>query len=236
MAALVAGCATAGTPPAQHPTVALPPTATADAPLTSEGERVIYALGLLIGRNLKSFELTPAEVALVERGLRDATAHRPAVDLATYGPKINALSKARRAAGVDREKARSQPYVAAAANEPGAEQLASGLVLRTLSPGTGARPSAAARVKVHYTGTLIDGSEFDSSYKRGEPSTFPLSGVIPCWTEALQKMKEGGSAKLVCPSDIAYGDGGRLPTIPGGATLTFHIELLEVVDDTQSRP
>jgi FKBP-type peptidyl-prolyl cis-trans isomerase FkpA len=81
---------------------------------------------------------------------------------------------------------------------------------------------------VHYKGTLIDGKEFDSSYKRNEPASFPLNGVIPCWTEGVQKMKVGGKARLVCPSSTAYGDRGSPPDIPGGATLIFEVELLEV--------
>lgn len=83
-------------------------------------------------------------------------------------------------------------------------------------------------MKVNYRGTLVDGTEFDSSYKRNEPISFPLSGVIPCWTEGVQKMKVGGKAQLVCPSSIAYGDRGSPPVIPGGATLIFEIELLGI--------
>ena len=83
-------------------------------------------------------------------------------------------------------------------------------------------------MQVNYRGTLIDGTEFDSSYKRNEPATFPLGGVIPCWTEGVQKMKEGGKSRLVCPSNIAYGDRGSPPNIPGGATLVFEVELLKV--------
>jgi FKBP-type peptidyl-prolyl cis-trans isomerase FkpA len=82
---------------------------------------------------------------------------------------------------------------------------------------------------VHYRGTLTDGQEFDNSYKRGEPTQFPVRGVIPCWTEALQRMKVGGKAKLVCPASIAYGEQGRPPVIPGGATLVFEVELLGIV-------
>ena len=94
-------------------------------------------------------------------------------------------------------------------------------------------PKNTDTVKVNYKGTLIDGTEFDSSYKRGQPAEFPLMGVIPCWTEGLQKMKVGEKAKLVCPSNIAYGDQGRPPTIPGGATLVFEVELLGIT--TQGR-
>jgi len=116
----------------------------------------------------------------------------------------------------------------AAAKEAGAEKLESGLVFKDVTPGTGASPVAADTVKVNYRGTLIDGTEFDSSYKRNQPAEFPLGGVIKCWTEGVQKMKVGGKARLVCPSAIAYGDGGHPPTIPGGATLIFEVELLEI--------
>ena len=94
--------------------------------------------------------------------------------------------------------------------------------------GTGASPKATDTVKVHYKGTLVDGKTFDSSYDRGEPAQFPLNGVIPCWTEGVQKMAVGGKAKLVCPPAIAYGDRGSPPVIPPGATLVFEVELLEV--------
>lgn len=106
--------------------------------------------------------------------------------------------------------------------------LPSGLVYDSLKEGTGASPTAASKVKVHYRGTLPDGKEFDSSYSRGRPSEFPLNAVIPCWTEGVQRMKPGGKAKLTCPPGIAYGDRGAGGVIPPGATLNFEIELLEV--------
>jgi FKBP-type peptidyl-prolyl cis-trans isomerase FkpA len=115
-----------------------------------------------------------------------------------------------------------------AAAEPGAIKTASGLVYRELRAGTGPSPAASDTVKVNYRGTLVDGTEFDSSYKRNEPLELPLNQVIPCWTEGVQKMKVGGKAQLVCPSSIAYGDEGRPPVIPGGATLVFEIELLGI--------
>jgi len=115
-----------------------------------------------------------------------------------------------------------------AAAAPGAVRTPSGLVYRELRPGSGPSPKATDEVKVHYRGTLMDGTEFDSSYKRNEPATFPLNQVIPCWTEGVQKMKVGGKAQLVCPSSIAYGDHGSPPEIPGGATLLFEIELLGI--------
>jgi FKBP-type peptidyl-prolyl cis-trans isomerase FkpA len=119
-------------------------------------------------------------------------------------------------------------YLAKAAAEPGAVKTPSGLVYSELKAGTGASPRATQVVKVNYRGTLIDGKEFDSSYKRNMPIEFPLNQVIPCWTEGVQKMKVGGKSKLVCPASIAYGESGRPPVIPGGATLVFEVELLGI--------
>ena len=116
----------------------------------------------------------------------------------------------------------------AAAKEPGATLTASGLVYRALKDGTGASPKASDLVKVHYKGTFPDGREFDSSYKRNEPAEFPLNGVIPCWTEGVQRMKVGGKAKLTCPSAIAYGARGAGNVIPPNATLVFEVELLGI--------
>jgi FKBP-type peptidyl-prolyl cis-trans isomerase FkpA len=115
-----------------------------------------------------------------------------------------------------------------AAAEPGAIRTPSGLVYRELTPGTGPSPKQFDTVSVNYRGTLTDGTEFDSSYTRHEPIEFPLYQVIPCWTEGVQKMKVGGKSRLVCPASIAYGEQGSPPTIPGGATLVFEIELLNI--------
>jgi len=104
----------------------------------------------------------------------------------------------------------------------------SGLVYQSLVDGQGASPAATDVVRVHYRGTLPDGKEFDSSYKRGEPTEFPLNGVIPCWTEGVQLMKPGGKAKLTCPPSIAYGSRGAGGVIPPNATLNFEIELISV--------
>ncbi|WP_428423122.1 FKBP-type peptidyl-prolyl cis-trans isomerase [Methylibium sp.] len=124
--------------------------------------------------------------------------------------------------------AQAQPDVLAnAAKEPGAVVTPSGLVYQSLKDGSGGSPRPSDVVKVHYSGKLTDGREFDSSYKRGQPIEFPLNRVIPCWTEGVQRMKVGGRAKLTCPPDIAYGPsgaGGGL--IPPNATLVFEIELL----------
>ena len=126
------------------------------------------------------------------------------------------------------DAAANAAYLEKAAAEPGAVKTASGLVFRELRPGSGAGPHRTSKVKVNYRGTLVDGTEFDSSYKRGQPAEFGLDQVVPCWTEGVQRMHPGGKAQLVCPSKIAYGDAGSPPTIPPGATLIFEIELLEI--------
>jgi FKBP-type peptidyl-prolyl cis-trans isomerase FkpA len=104
----------------------------------------------------------------------------------------------------------------------------SGLVMQTVTEGSGASPAASDVVRVHYRGTLASGKEFDSSYGRGQPAEFPLNRVIPCWTEGVQKMKVGGKAKLTCPPAIAYGSRGAGGVIPPDATLTFEVELLGI--------
>jgi FKBP-type peptidyl-prolyl cis-trans isomerase FkpA len=109
------------------------------------------------------------------------------------------------------------------------EKTASGILITTMKEGSGASPKSADMVQVHYRGTLSDGKEFDSSFKRGQPATFPLNRVIPCWTEGVQTMKVGGKAKLVCPPNLAYGSRGVPGTIPPDSVLVFEIELLDIV-------
>jgi FKBP-type peptidyl-prolyl cis-trans isomerase FkpA len=123
----------------------------------------------------------------------------------------------------------AQTDAAAAAKEAGAVTTASGLVFRSLKEGTGITPKATDVVRVHYRGTFLDGKEFDSSYKRGQPTEFPLNRVIPCWTEGVQKIKAGGKAKLTCPPAIAYGERGAPGAIPPNSTLQFEVELLAIV-------
>lgn len=108
-------------------------------------------------------------------------------------------------------------------------KTATGIVINMLREGSGNVPRATDTVKVHYRGMLADGTEFDSSYKRGQPASFPLNRVIPCWTEAVQTIRVGGKARLQCPPELAYGDRGVPGTIPPGATLTFEVELLDIV-------
>ena len=203
------------------------PAPKAQAPVTDD-DKVVYSLGLSIYRSLAQFDLSPAEMELVKQAMTDAAANKPAVDITVYGPKIQTLASARASRVAGKEKAASAAYITKAAAAPGAVKTASGLIYTELTPGTGASPKATDNVKVNYRGTLTNGTEFDSSYSRNMPAEFPLNGVIPCWTEGVQKMKVGGKSQLVCPSDLAYGDQGRPPTIAGGATLVFEVELLSV--------
>jgi len=193
----------------------------------TDEQKTIYAIGLSIARSLSPLDLSASELEIIKRALADAANGKPAVSMEDFSSKIPPLMKERSGRIAARQKATSQAYLVKAAAEPGAIKTESGLVYRELVAGTGVSPKASDTVKVNYRGTLTDGTEFDSSYKRNEPASFPLNGVIPCWTEGMQKMKVGGKAILVCPSDLAYGDQGR-PSIPGGATLVFEIELLDV--------
>jgi FKBP-type peptidyl-prolyl cis-trans isomerase len=208
-----------------------PAKAVAGAP-ASDADKTLYALGLVISRNLAGFKLSAAELAVVEQGLADGVLGKtPKVDIETYGPKLNELAKSRVAASAAGEKKAGAAFLEKEAAQPGAKKQASGFVYKETKAGTGATPKATDTVKVHYKGTLTDGTVFDSSIERNEPVKFPLSGVIPCWTQGVQLMKEGGSARLVCPSELAYGDEGRPPRIKGGATLVFEVQLLSIEKD-----
>ncbi|GEJ55867.1 FKBP-type peptidyl-prolyl cis-trans isomerase [Anaeromyxobacter diazotrophicus] len=195
----------------------------------SEDQKTLYAIGVLIGKQLDVFGLSPAEFAMVKQGLDDnAAGKKLAVEPEAYQPKINQLAQARMKITAEKQKEKSKAFLDQAAKEKGAQKSPSGLVYVPIHEGKGAQPKPTDTVKVHYTGTLTDGKVFDSSVKRGQPAEFPLNQVIKCWTEGVGKMKVGGKAKLVCPSAIAYGDEGRPPTIPGGATLVFEVELLDI--------
>jgi len=203
----------------------------------TEDDKVFYALGLDIGKNIDVFSMSPTELELVKAGLSDSVTKKKAkVDLDAVRPKIFEMARKRQDMRAASEKTKGKEMVAKAAKEAGAEQLPSGVVIKTLRPGTGESPAEADSVKVNYEGRLADGTVFDSSYKRNQPAEFGLRGVVKCWTEGLQKMKIGGKAQLTCPSEVAYGDQGRPPQIPGGTTLIFDIELLEVKKAEPPKP
>ncbi|HYV46687.1 MAG TPA: FKBP-type peptidyl-prolyl cis-trans isomerase [Myxococcaceae bacterium] len=202
--------------------LAVPGRSSAQAPQTDD-EKAIYALGVLIGRSVGQFNLSKHEQDLLKKGLTDQlNGQKPSVDVEAAQPRIRELEKSRvgQAAGA---------YLDKAAKEKGVEKSGTGLLYKSLKEGAGGSPRATDTVKVHYRGTLTNGVEFDSSYARNEPAEFPLNGVIACWTEGVQKMKVGGKARLVCPASIGYGERGSPPKIPGGATLVFEVELLDIV-------
>src|SRR5262249_15250242 len=194
------------------------------------GERVVEAGGRGVAERGGRWALSPADLEIVKAGLADGSAGKEKkVDLQTYGPKIQDLQKSRAVAAAAPEREAGKAFVAKAAAEKGAIKTPSGAVVTTIKPGTGPSPTANDKVKVHYHGTLTDGTVFDSSVQRGEPITLRLNGVIKGWPEGVQQMKVGGKSRLVCPSDTAYGDRGAPPKIKPGATLVFEVELLEIV-------
>ena len=204
------------------------PQAAGAAPAT-EGAKTLYAMGLVLSQNLAPLNLTAAELVSVQEGLSDGVLGRPAkVDLHLYSPKIREFANLRFAAAAEVEKKAGAAFLAKQAAEPGAVKQPTGFVYKEEKAGTGAAPKATEKVKVNYRGTLTDGTVFDSSIERGQPLTFSLSGVIPCWTQGLQLMKVGGKARLVCPAELAYGDTGSPPKIRGGATLVFDVELISI--------
>lgn len=203
----------------------------AEPEVKTEEQKTFYAIGLAISQSLAPFSLSPAELELVKAGLTDGALNKDkkGVDLQVYAQKIQELQNTRASAVAAVEKKAGQGFLDKAAAEKGATKTSTGLVITTIKPGTGPSPKATDKVKVHYQGTLTDGTVFDSSLQRNEPVTFPLNGVIPCWTEAVQLMKVGGKSRIVCPASLAYGDRGAPPKIKPGSTLVFEVELLEIV-------
>ncbi len=196
----------------------------------TEDQKTLYALGLVMSENLATFSLNESDVELVKAGFTDGALKRTRqVDLAVYGPKLKDLAQARSSAGAATEKASGSEFLSRAALEKGAVKTPAGFVIREIAPGTGPSPKPTDTVKVHYKGTLVDGTVFDSSIDRGEPAVFPLANVVPCWSQGVQMMKVGGKSRLVCPPELAYGDRGAPPQIKPGATLVFEVELLDIV-------
>lgn len=203
---------------------------------TTDDQKTLYALGLAMSQSLSTFNLSEAELEIVKTGLTDGVLKKTQkVNLQEFMPKVQQLQQTRLAASSEVEKKAGAEFLTKAAAEKGAVKTDSGLVFSTIKAGNGASPKATDTVKVHYHGTLIDGTVFDSSVQRGQPATFPLNQVIPCWTEGVQKMKVGEKARLVCPSTIAYGDRGAPPKIKPGATLVFEVELLGIENPTEGK-
>jgi FKBP-type peptidyl-prolyl cis-trans isomerase FkpA len=192
-----------------------------------------YAFGASLARYASGVKVSDSDVEAIQEGLADALQGKPLKhDPREMGPALQKLITERRSAAAEEEKQAAVGFLAEAAAEQGARKTDSGLVIKTVTEGTGASPKPTDRVKVHYRGTLRNGTEFDSSITRGEPATFPLNRVVACWTEGLGLMKVGEKAKLTCPSELAYGERGVPGRIPAGAPLVFDVELLEILPET----
>jgi len=204
----------------------------------TEDEKTLYALGVALASNnlgvLKG-HFTSEEMELIKKGFGDGLLEEEMlVDMQVYGNKLSPYLQdrmqqiqARLAGSAEERKAEGRAYLEQAAAEEGAIRTASGLVYKELRAGTGPSPQPTDKVKVHYHGTLVDGTVFDSSVERGQPASFPLNRVIPGWQEGLQMMKVGGKARLVIPSELAYED-RMMGSIPPGSTLVFEVELLDI--------
>ena len=196
---------------------------------SADDDKVFYYLGTALSRNMLNLDLSDSEVDAVVEGLQAALkGEAEQLDDAVYGPKLNEIAQERMAAAGLKEEAAAQAYVDKMAAQKGAIETESGLVYLELVAGDGAQPNAGSTVTAHYHGTLRDGTVFDSSVDRGEPLTIPLGNVIPCWTEAIAMMNEGGKSRITCPANIAYGPSGSGP-IPPNAALTFEVELIAIV-------
>ena len=202
---------------------------TADVALETEDQKTLYAIGMIISNQLQPFALSEEELGPIVQGIMDGISGLDAkVDMATYEARINEMLSERSAIVAAKEATVSESYLKQFDSDESIVKTESGALVKMVEEGTGDIPTASDTVMVHYEGSLIDGTVFDSSLQRGSPATFPLSGVIACWTEGLQKMKVGGKAQLICPADTAYGDRGMPPKIGPGATLIFEVNLLEI--------
>ncbi len=146
------------------------------------------------------------------------------------------LAQARQQIVIEKVRKEGAAYLEQAAKLPGAKKTASGIVYVEEQAGTGASPKPTDKIKIHYHGTTTDGTVFDSSVERGTPAEWVLDSMIPCWVEGVQLMKVGGKARLVCPPNLAYGDRGAPPVIKPGATLTFQLELIDIVASAPPAP
>jgi FKBP-type peptidyl-prolyl cis-trans isomerase FklB len=209
--------------------------ANAATTLKTDQDKVSYVIGYQIGSNFKRDGLE-VDLAMLTNGLKEALAGEksPLTQeetqklMADLDKNLRAKAEAQRKAAGEKNATEGKNFLTENFRKPGVKKTASGLQYKVVSEGKGDSPKADDTVSVNYKGTLINGTEFDSSYKRGQPATFPLSRVVPCWTEGMQKIKVGGKATLTCPPATAYGDRGAGGVVPPNATLTFEVELLAI--------
>ena len=206
--------------------------------LNSEEDKTFYAMGFMLGGNLQRLNLNDQELSALYKGIvASAKGEKPEVEMQIYQPKIQQMFKGRMESASKSQKEGGKKFIDDyLAKNKDAKKTESGLVYHILKEGSGASPKAEDTVEVHYHGTLTDGTVFDSSVDRGKTITFPLNRVIKGWTEGLQLLKEGGKVRLIIPADLAYGDAGAPPKIPGGATLQFEVELFKVNPEPDKKP
>jgi FKBP-type peptidyl-prolyl cis-trans isomerase FkpA/FKBP-type peptidyl-prolyl cis-trans isomerase FklB len=207
------------------------------ASLDSESKTYSYALGRQFGDNMKTLQVDIDKdilVASIEAALNGDDSVLTEEEIQQAMVNLRNVRVAQMKEASEANKAKGDEFLAANKDKEGVKVTDSGLQYKIIEEGTGKSPKATDRVKVHYAGTLIDGTEFDSSIKRGTPATFGVNGVIKGWTEALQMMKEGGKWKLFIPADLAYGPMDR-PSIPGNSVLIFDVELLEVIKEEKKK-
>lgn len=208
----------------------LPALATAQqkaAPKTQK-QKVSYTIGLDVGKNMKRQKLD-VDIPQLARGIQDGISDaKPVLSDSEMQEVMTVFQKEVLARMAEKNKKDGEAFLAENKNKPGVKTLPSGLQYKVLTEGSGKTPKATDTVVTHYRGALIDGKEFDSSYKRGEPATFPVNRVIPAWVEALQLMKEGAKWQLFVPSNLGYGERGAGQDIGPNATLIFDVELIKV--------
>lgn len=220
---------------AQDTAPAVVASATAPAAAKFTEPQLLETFGWFVGRRMGLSDLgfTAEQTASIIKGIQSsATGAESPFKIDEVGPELDKFMQAKQAEYTAKQKTKSDALSAkffdGLKGKPGVVALPSGLYYEIVTPGTGDFPKATDVVKVHYTGTLVDGTVFDSSVQRGEPVEFPLNGVIPGWTEGVQKIAKGGKIKLYVPFQLAYGEEGRPPTIPPAATLLFEVELLDI--------
>lgn len=203
-----------------------------NAAADASSDKVLYSLGYLLGNNLKNQLILNGDddFKAISQGLRDSLlARNPQTDLNTYKPLIAKKYQDDAAKLSEKRKAAQNKFLEEVKKDPKSKVLSNGAVIQITKKGSGSAPKSSSMVKVHYEGTLADGTVFDSSIQRGTPAEFPLNGVIPCWTIGLQEMQKGAKAKLYCPSETAYGD-KQAGIIPPDSLLVFNVELLDIKD------
>jgi FKBP-type peptidyl-prolyl cis-trans isomerase FkpA len=219
----LAGCEQRESPPPEAGAAAV-------SQVPEQDRKALYMLGVSLARQYSDVQLTAEELPYVKAGMReqlftDGRAMKPRVDKNALG-QWRARRAAAHAAG---EKQRAQPFLEQVARQEGVVKTEAGVLFLSLGEGLGSSPSPTDRVKVHFRAMLADGTEFDNSYRKGTPHEVKLDEASPCWREGLSRMKVGGAARLVCSSDLTFGDKGLDYKVPGGAATVFELELFEIV-------